>query len=363
MPLFGISLPILLPYLEDTCVPSCIPAYFRYNERESQKNREKIAEMQYSQYSRERRRTPVEPLLKLPVHRPLLYHLAGKFESLTDGWTHASRTLTDYELIVVSSGTVYMHALDKDFTICAGEYLLIPPGERQAGFKPSSPQFYWLHFLCREPGPEEDSPLLELPAFGSLPKPERLIVLMKQMQDCIRTYGDPAENDYLCTGVLCELKNQMHHSQLSIKQDAGKQIYLDIIDYVKYSVNSNLLVRDIAAYFGYNEKYISHVFSRIAGMPLKQYILNQKIEHARALLTDGNNTIAEITDLCGFNDSHTFMRAFKKATGFTPSEYRNTYAARLTNYYYAVSPPKESPDENQEPEAPRPIHPIKNSDF
>ena len=37
LPLFGISLPILLPYLEDTCVPSCIPAYFRYNERESQK--------------------------------------------------------------------------------------------------------------------------------------------------------------------------------------------------------------------------------------------------------------------------------------------------------------------------------------
>ena len=47
LPLCGISLPILLPYLEDTCVPSCIPAYFRYNERESQKNREKIAEMQY----------------------------------------------------------------------------------------------------------------------------------------------------------------------------------------------------------------------------------------------------------------------------------------------------------------------------
>ena len=154
-------------------------------------------------------------------------------------------------------------------------------------------------------------------------------VYKRQMQDCIRTYGDPAENDFLCTSVLCELKNQMQRSEIPLKQDAAKQIYLDIVDYVKYSVNSNLLVRDIAAYFGYNEKYISHVFSRIAGVPLKQYILNQKIEHARALLTDGNATIAEITDLCGFNDSHTFMRAFKKATGFTPSEYRNVYACLL----------------------------------
>ena len=113
----------------------------------------------------------MEPLLKLPVHRPLLYHLAGKFESLTDGWTHASRTLTDYELIVVSSGTVYMHALDKDFTICAGEYLLIPPGERQAGFKPSSPQFYWLHFLCREPGLKKTPLSWSFPPLGAFPNP------------------------------------------------------------------------------------------------------------------------------------------------------------------------------------------------
>ena len=82
------------------------------------------------------------------------------------------------------------------------------------------------------------------------------------------------------------------------------------------------------------------------------------MEHAKALLADGNSTIAEITDLCGFNDSHTFMRAFKKATGFTPSEYRNTYASRLTNYYYSFAPapenvhielPDSSPSEDTDP--------------
>ena len=300
----------------------------------------------------------MEPMLSLPVYRPLFYHVAGKFESPDAEWIHAPRTLTDYELIVVSSGVVYMHALGKDFTVCTGDYLLIPPGDRQVGFRPSFSQFYWLHFVCRDPGPKGDSPCLELPAYSRLPNPERLIVLMKQMQDCIRTYGDREENDFYCTSVLCELKNQTKQRESTIKQDAAKQIYLDIVDYVKYSVNSNLLVRDIAAYFGYNEKYISHVFSRIAGMPLKQYILNQKMEHAKALLADGNSTIAEITDLCGFNDSHTFMRAFKKATGFTPSEYRNTYASRLTNYYYSFAPapenvhielPDSSPSEDTDP--------------
>ena len=55
----------------------------------------------------------MEPMLSLPVYRPLFYHVAGKFESPDAEWIHAPRTLTDYELIVVSSGVVYMHALEK----------------------------------------------------------------------------------------------------------------------------------------------------------------------------------------------------------------------------------------------------------
>lgn len=278
---------------------------------------------------------PMEPEIVLPVDRPLCCHLAGKLESVPDDWKHPARTLADFELMVVTKGTLYMTTLGRDYAVSSGEYLLVPPGERQNGYAASSPEFYWLHFVCRETAQgDAEKNCLRLPAYGTLPKPGRLVVQMKQMQDCMRSYADPVQNDYLCTGVLCELNSQLRAAQSPLKQNAARQIYLDIVDYVKYSVDSNLLVRDIAAYFGYNEKYISHVFSRVAGMPLKQYLLERKLEHAKALLADGNATVAEIAAQCGFHDSCTFLRAFKKAAGCTPSEYRNAYASRLTNRYY-----------------------------
>ena len=262
----------------------------------------------------------MEPEIVLPVDRPLCCHLAGKLESASNNWRHPTRTLADYELMVVTRGTLYMTTLGRDYAVSSGEYLLVPPGERQNGYAASSPEFYWLHFVCRETGAEEaEKNCLRLPAYGTLPKPGRLVVQMKQMQDCMRSYADPVQNDYLCTGVLCELNSQLRAAQSPLKQNAARQIYLDIVD---------------SAYFGYNEKYISHVFSRVAGMPLKQYLLERKLEHAKALLADGNATVAEIAAQCGFHDSCTFLRAFKKAAGCTPSEYRNAYASRLTNRYY-----------------------------
>ena len=64
-------------------------------------------------------------------------------------------------------------------------------------------------------------------------------------------------------------------------------------------------------------------------MPLKQYILRAKIEQANFLLTDTNKSISEISRELGFSDNHNFSRTYKRLTGLTPSEYRDTFSKRL----------------------------------
>ena len=86
---------------------------------------------------------------------------------------------------------------------------------------------------------------------------------------------------------------------------------------------------EIAAHFGYNEKYLSHRFAEVFDIPLKQYILKAKIEQANFLLTDTNKSISEIARELGFSDNHNFSRTYKKLTGLSPSEYRNTFSKRL----------------------------------
>lgn len=232
-----------------------------------------------------------------------------------------------------------------------GEYLLLPhkeaPHNIRSGYRPSLCSFYWMHFLSPEPlcmqqlDDEEFShcqaALLDdrilIPVHGVLPKPETIIVLMKQLQDSVRSSFPSTVLNYGTTTILCSLNAQLQKAA-NIKSPANpkndqRQIYADIIDYVKLNTHVPLKVTDIAGHFGYNEKYLSHLFNEIAGIPLKQFILTNKMETANLKLADSNDSITDIALSLGFTDGHNFSKAYKKIVGLTPTEYRNSFAKRI----------------------------------
>lgn len=134
----------------------------------------------------------------------------------------------------------------------------------------------------------------------------------------------------MSTIILTELYGQLSlsfHGESSSERQ--KQIYQDILDYIKTNISKPLRISEIAAHFGYNEKYLSHRFAEVFDIPLKKYILKAQIEQANFLLTDTNKSISEIARELGFSDNHNFSRTYKKLTGLSPSEYRNTFSKRL----------------------------------
>ena len=247
------------------------------------------------------------------LEKPLSYVATGKFEAPSQEWMHLDRWLgEDFELMVVTNGTLYMGDDSGKFEVSTGEYLLIPPGSHQFGWRPSN--------------------IILIPKFANLPNVDRLVILMKQMQDSIRRYNSPVQNDYLATSVLCELNCQCFNPQKSRVDMKKQQMYNDIVDYVRWYLHTDIKVQDIARHFGYNEKYLSHLFSNVAGIPLKQYILQQKIEQAKFLLSDTNDSVQKISEKLGFGDSRNFMKIFKKIVGMTPTDYRNSSSHRILNY-------------------------------
>ncbi|MNI60240.1 HTH-type transcriptional regulator YesS [compost metagenome] len=157
--------------------------------------------------------------------------------------------------------------------------------------------------------------------------------MMKQLQDSVRGYNQKTLNNYMTTVILCELYNQVFHSEHNpVKKTKQEQLYNDIVDYIKWSRSEHIKVSQIAAYFGYNEKYLSHLFTTISGVSLKQYILQQKMELAKFLLSDTNQNVSEVSLQLGYKDCHNFMKSFKKIVGLTPTDFRNAYAKRLLFY-------------------------------
>lgn len=280
------------------------------------------------------------------ISYPVNYELTGKFEAPSENWIHEDFPLIDFELFVVTQGTLYISYKQTKYTVNEGEYLLLPPSpppdNRRKGYKPSNCSFYWLHFSYKEDIQLTDLSNLDiqnlclgkhliLQTQKTLTHPGKVIVLMKQLQDFIRSGYNGISLNYMATTILCEISNQVVIKEVNsvISNYKKKQTYNDIVDYIRRNSNVNLKVSDISDHFGYNEKYLSHLFGSVSGITLKQYILQSKMEVANYLLTDTNQPISEISITLGFNDSHNFMKAYKKITGLTPSEYRNAYSQRL----------------------------------
>lgn len=266
------------------------------------------------------------------IDKPVTFSMTGKFEAPYDHWMHDDMPLHDYELFVITEGTLYISYNKQDYSVSQGEMLLLSPvpepNNRRKGFRPSGCSFYWLHFSC-DTAPEGEG--IKIPAKSKLTSPEKVIVLMKQLQDIIRSSYDSYARNYMTTTILCEI-----HNQFRIVKDLPSetlknnvQIYHDIVDYIFERLTCELKVSEIAEHFGYHEKYLSHLFSSIAGISLKQFILKSKMDKANFLLTDTNLAIHEIAQELGFRDCHNFMKAYKKITGLTPSEYRNSFSKRL----------------------------------
>ncbi len=91
-------------------------------------------------------------------------------------------------------------------------------------------------------------------------------------------------------------------------------------------MDSELTIHILADALGVKEKTISQTINHILGYNFSDYINTYRIEKAKHMLSPDNNTqpsIKEVMYHVGFNSRSVFNTAFKKKTGFTPSEYQN----------------------------------------
>lgn len=277
------------------------------------------------------------------VNKSFVYRWCGKFQSPSPDWMHLTRRLTDYELIAVTDGTLYIADDKEEFEVKKGQYLLMNLTSHQHGYKASDCSFYWVHFTYNnnlnnhelndsetitktyQPGH------LLIPMSGSISSFERIIILMKQLQDCEKRYHEINLNNYLAGAILAELSDQSYLFKKFDEGNTKKQLYNDICDYIILHVSEHITLEELADYFGYNKKYLTTFFRNQSGNTIKHFILETKMDHAKAELTDTNHSISQISYNIGFIDVHNFSNAFKKITGLSPSDYRNSFSSRFLN--------------------------------
>ena len=112
-----------------------------------------------------------------------------------------------------------------------------------------------------------------------------------------------------------------------IRKETGVSLHVRrSVDFIYRNLNIPLTLKMIAENEHLDPSYLSKLFAREMGVPIKTFIIRAKINTARNILTFSDFSIAQIADSLGFSSQSAFAAAFGKVVGLTPLQYRNRYS-------------------------------------
>jgi AraC family transcriptional regulator len=95
-----------------------------------------------------------------------------------------------------------------------------------------------------------------------------------------------------------------------------------IIDYIDSSSHKCPTIDEIAAVCDISSAHLRRAFKNTTGHTIHDYVEDVRLSKARALLSETDLPLKEISYRLGFAASSTFSSVFRKAQGETPSGYR-----------------------------------------
>jgi AraC-like DNA-binding protein len=104
-----------------------------------------------------------------------------------------------------------------------------------------------------------------------------------------------------------------------------KKLY-SLMNENKIFSDETLTVKQLASELNITPHQLSEILNQKIGKTFYHYINGMRVEEAKILLkTDSERSILSITYDVGFNSTSAFYNAFKKHTGYSPSDYRKKF--------------------------------------
>lgn len=96
----------------------------------------------------------------------------------------------------------------------------------------------------------------------------------------------------------------------------------DVCAYIADHFTEELTLEHVAEYAGFSKYHFERIFSDYNGVTFYRYLQQMRINYAQTLLSNHDLSITDIAWQTGFTSCTAFTRAFKKNTGYPPSQYR-----------------------------------------
>lgn len=234
-----------------------------------------------------------------------------------------------YLLHYVLNGKGKYHVNNKCYELKKGEGFLICPGESTYynADKEEPWEYCWISFdgyeasnILKNCGLSKDNLIFEDYSNGTFK--ENLLSL-------IRNYETNNSNEFALLGQFYLCFSSIY-DQVSSKEKNTYESYFDkALDYIYNNFSYDIKISDIAKYVGIDRTYLYKLFMQEYKTSPQQYLISFRLNTAVNLLETTKMNITEISYSCGFKDTPTFYKHFKKKFNITPVKYRKNNAAYI----------------------------------
>lgn len=119
--------------------------------------------------------------------------------------------------------------------------------------------------------------------------------------------------------------NQAQFSAQLSAQTAQREPLRDVQQWISEHTDGDLSVASLAERARLSPRHFARAFLAETGVTPGRYVDRVRLERARRLLEESNDSVAEISRACGYGTPEALRRAFVRVLGSAPAEYRRRF--------------------------------------
>lgn len=272
-------------------------------------------------------------------------------------WIERSHANPNFQ-IVVARGSLRFMRENRRILLPHGGFLLLRPNQSHRSWGPVETEggFYFAQFrtsltpiwrpappIVHAGGPPVHIAHVVLPDLGQLTSDDQVLPVFERLVKVHQggeLYYPVAANALLAQIIYLIARDVADQNYSRERREKGKarqgvwsprqaEIIYQVIEFIEENLSQPIQASDICRHLNLSYKYVARLAKAGLGMSLTEYLHARRIHKARALLTEGNQSIGEVARAVGFEDPYYFSRIFRRFEGVSPSAYRMaSYAAR-----------------------------------
>ena len=248
-----------------------------------------------------------------------------------------------WEMVYVDKGKVQIKCDDEEIVLGQGEIVFHRPNEfHSIRALDSAPDYFVASFVCNSPAMqyfEKYHTMLDktLKSFISsvIKEAERTYIIPKNdpnLKKLVKKSDAPIGGEQLIKTYLEQLliflirsiTKKGETNVFPTKESMENHLVKEIKALLENSSDGNLRVSDICESLGYSKSYLSRLFREQTGETIANYSVRVKIDKSKQMIRDGRLNFAQISDKLSFDNPQYFSRVFKRITGLSPTEFKNS---------------------------------------